>query len=382
MRIAVVGSGPAGLSAALTMRTMAGAERVTLLEGRRAEGGFGIILSSAALRVLACVDPPAAAAVREAGVSWDAVDILGDGWSERFAGHPYLGIHRSELVEALSNRCTATGVELREARPEAIRAALDEADVVVAADGTGSPLRNSLAGAIGPSWREGANWFAWLGCSKAFDCHTFVFTEHEGGRWCAHAYPYADGSSTLIAECSPETARAAGLAGAGGRYAASLCERIFAAHLDGAAVVATEVTRWHRYRTLTTRRWWSGKIALVGDAAHSAHFSIGSGTRLAMEDSLALAGALARAGDGGVARALAAYEAERRPAVERFQEAAEHSQRFFEDALADLPLEPHEPFVHRLMTRSGRVAWDRIEADAPDFARRLRVQLGEALSVP
>lgn len=376
MRINVVGGGPAGLTAALALRRMTDAKRVRLLErsASNIESSFGIVFSNVALQVLARVDPLAATAVRTTGVAWDHLAVQGEGWSECFAGYPYLGISRNTFVEILRKRCVAVGVELVEASDTTVGQALDRTDLLVVADGTGSQLRDSLSWHFNPTWSEGANWFAWMGCSGAFACHTFVFAEHQGSRWCAHAYPYAKDRSTFIVECSPQADRTMSLAETRGDDVAKLCKRVFARHLGSIRLFSNGATRWRRHRALSTQRWWSDNVVLVGDAAHSLHFSIGSGTRLAMEDSLVLADALTHNGEA-IIQALAIYEAERRPAVERFQQAAQLSRNFFESALSDLSLEPHEPFVLRLMTRSGRLDRQQLEARSPGFTHRLRACL-------
>jgi anthraniloyl-CoA monooxygenase len=342
---------------------------VTVIERRpdREAAGLGIVLSEKALAVLARVDPQAASEVREAGPCWEQLEIRGQGRHERFNGDRYVGIARGRLLEILRARSLARDVCF--AGPDA---SAPRADVVVAADGVGSGVREA-DGRFGPSWRVGQNHFAWLGCERSFPCQTFLFSEYAGRLWCAHAYPFASGGSTFIVECSHAAAQELRLDCAGASHTVALCEEVFADHLRGASLVASDATRWQRHRTLHTRRWLADNVVLVGDAAHGLHFSIGVGTRAAMEDGLALADALSR---HAPAQGLRAYELDRSRAIERLCHAAVQSEAFFERVLGGPWSTPYENFVLALMMRSGQVASDRVlAAGSASFRRRVHDRL-------
>ncbi len=233
-------------------------------------------------------------------------------------------------------------------------AQLDGYDLLVAADGLNSVARKSLAGYFKPVIDYGKARYIWLGVNKVLDAFTFIFCENEHGLFQVHAYPYSGTSSTFLVECDEATWLNAGLDSAGEADSLAYCQRLLAKHLDGAKLLSNN-SKWISFPTLKTKNWHYGNIVLLGDAAHTAHFSIGSGTKLAMEDAIALAGALEQHSD--LESALNAYELERKPVVEVFQRAAAESQTYFETIKRYLGLEPMQ-FAFQLLTRSGRITYD------------------------
>ncbi|MDR7554985.1 MAG: FAD-dependent monooxygenase [Armatimonadota bacterium] len=338
MRIAVIGGGPAGLFFAALVRRADPDCQVTVYERNPPDAtyGFGVVFPERSLRYLREADPDLHAAFTAQAVQWEDIAYGHRGASVRFGGHVFSGIARAALLRLLRERAAGLGADLRfqvEAPP---LAALADADLIVAADGAGSAARTALADALGASVHTGRSRFIWLGTTKVFDALTFLFAENAHGWWGIHAYPYSDTHSTVIVETDEATWRRAGLdradeiaraAGAPDLASVRYCEALFAPFLDGAPLLANN-SRWATFRTVRCRRWHAGRVVLLGDAAHTAHFSVGSGTRMAMEDAIALAQALGR--HATLAGALKAYERERQPAVARLQQAAEPSRWWWE----------------------------------------------------
>jgi anthraniloyl-CoA monooxygenase len=356
MRIAVIGGGPGGLFFAVLMKRADPACHLTVFERNAPDAtfGFGVVFPERSLRYLREADPELHAAFMAAAIQWEEIAYGHRGQTVRFGGHVFSGIARVALLRLLRERAAAVGVDLRFRTEAPDLEALDGYDLVVAADGVGSTVRTALAGPLGAAVHQGRSRFIWLGTTKVFDALTFLFAEDDAGWWGIHAYPYSATHSTVIVETDEATWRRAGLdradaaARAEGRsdlVSVEYCRALFARHLDGAPLLAND-SRWATFRTVRCRRWWTGRVVLLGDAAHTAHFSVGSGTRMAMEDAIALAGAL-RA-HGTLAGALAAYAQERQPAVARLQEAAEPSRWWWEHFRYFTSLPPAQFAFHHL----------------------------------
>lgn len=365
MKIAIVGGGPAGLYLAILMKRADPAHEVTVVERNRPDDtfGFGVVFSDATLETFAAADPESHGAITGALAHWDDIDIHYQGQVLTSTGHGFSGLGRQVLLDILQRRCRALGVRLEFQREVADLEPWRDADVLVAADGVNSTIRARHADRFEPriDWRP--NRFVWLGTTFPYSAFTFIFKESEHGLWRVHAYRYAPGASTFILECTEPTWRRAGLDRASEDETVAFAERLFARELAGHRILKNR-SLWRSFPTVKNARWHWGNVVLLGDAAHTAHFSVGSGTKLAMEDAIALAAALGRGGD--VPAALAAYEEERRPHVEALQRAAQVSLEWFEQTERYVGLEPLQ-FAFSLLTRSLRVTHENLRVRDPKF---------------
>jgi len=366
VKIACVGGGPAGLYFAILMKKADPGHDITVVERNRPDDtfGFGVVFSDATLESFATADPETHAEITRAFAHWDDIDIHYQGQVLTSTGHGFSGMSRQRLLEILHARCRDLGVRLEFEAEVADIEPWRGADLVLAGDGVNSTLRTRYAEHFGPEvdWRP--NRFVWLGTTYPYSAFTFIFKESEHGLWRVHAYRYAPGVSTFILESTEATWRRAGLDRATEDDTVAFTERLFARELDGHRILRNR-SLWRAFPTVRNARWHWDNVVLVGDAAHTAHFSIGSGTKLAMEDAIALAAALGRGRD--VPGALAAYEAERRPEVEAIQRAAQVSLEWFEETeryhgrLAPLQ------FAFNLLTRSLRVTHDNLKVRDAKF---------------
>ncbi|HXG02292.1 MAG TPA: bifunctional salicylyl-CoA 5-hydroxylase/oxidoreductase [Candidatus Binatia bacterium] len=366
MRIVSIGGGPAGLYFAILMKKADPAHDITVLERNRPDDtfGFGVVFSDATLTTFAEADRPTYEAITQAFAHWDDIDIHYQGQVLTCTGHGFAGLSRRRLLDLLHRRAAELGVRLRFSTEVADPADFADADLVVGADGVNSTVRARWAEHFGPriDWRP--NKFVWLGTTYPFAAFTFLFKESEHGLWRVHAYRYDDRHSTFILECTDETWRRAGLDRADEADTAAFTERLFARELAGHRIL-TNRSLWRSFPTVRNARWHWRNVVLLGDAAHTAHFSIGSGTRLAMEDAIALAAALGRHRD--VPAALRAWEEERRPLVESLQRAAQVSLEWFEQTERYYGrLEPIQ-FAFSLLTRSLRVTHENLKVRDAKF---------------
>lgn len=349
MKVACVGGGPAGLYLSILLKLQDPSHDITVYE-RDPEGstyGWGVTYWRGLLDRLREHDPESARAVEEHSVRWrDGVAHVGD-LSTRHQGDEGFGIGRHRLLEILAARARSLGVRL-EFDHEITGANPPAADLVVAADGVGSALRTHHAAHFGSEITFGRNRYVWLGTTKVFDAFTFAFTETDHGWIWAYGYGFGPGGSTCVVECAPETWTGLGLDRADEGEALVLLEKLFADVLDGHPLSARSGggragAGWPAFRTLTNRTWSRGNLVLLGDAAHTTHYSIGAGTTLALEDAMALAAALrehARLPD-----ALARYERERRAALLPVQSAARHSAQWYENLPRYIRLPPQQMFA-------------------------------------
>jgi anthraniloyl-CoA monooxygenase len=377
MDIAVVGGGPGGLLLGILARLSRPRHRVTVLERNRPDDafGFGVVFSDETLATIRAADPVSLGRIESEFRSWPDIDIVYRGRVVRSVGHGFAAIARRRLLAILAGRAAELGVDVRHRSEVADLDALCAAhDLVVGADGANSLVRRRRAAALGPSVETGLSKYIWLGTPLPLERFTFVVAETAWGMVQAHAYPYAEGMSSFIVETDRSTWERAGLGmhdgcalgpGESDPRALRFAESVFAEQLAGHPVLGNN-SRWLEFVTVSTRRWHHGNAVLLGDAAHTAHFSIGSGTKLAMEDAISLAGALAAHPD--LDAALDAYEAERRPAVASTQRAAHTSREWFEGIARYAGLDP-EPFAFRMMTRSQRVTHDNLRLRDPGFVR-------------
>ena len=364
--MSVRGGGPGGLYFALLLRRAMPDASVTVVERNRPDDtyGFGVVFSDETLGAFRDADAESYAAIAARFRRWEAIETHYRGTCTVSRGHGFAALSRRALLAVLHERCRALGVELRFEREVVSVAELArDHDLVVAADGANSAARRELAAALGPTVEEGACRFCWLGTSRPLDAFTFLFAETEDGLFQVHAYPFDDGMATWIVECREEVWRAAGLEGASEPQTVAFCQTLFGEFLGGHALVANR-SIWRRFPTVRCARWHDGNVALLGDAAHTAHFSVGSGTKLAMEDAIALAAAVAERGGEGVEAALAAYEEARQVEVLKLQKAAATSREWFEHSARYLGQHPLQ-LAFNLMTRSKRITYENLAARDP-----------------
>ena len=356
MNVAVVGGGPGGLYSALLIKKSHPEWDVTVVE-RNAAGatyGWGVVFSDRTLTSFREADYPTYVDIVDRFVTWDAIDVRYRDETVRCGGQGFSGIARKALLRLLQQRCSELGVQLRFETEIHDVSSLSDFDLVVAADGVHSVFRSTRDGRFRPKVEHGRSRFIWFGVEHPFDSFSFIFRASDHGTFQAHAYPFDGSMSTFIVETSEATWRRAGLDVASERDSLTYCEKLFASELHGRELLSN-ASKWISFTTVRCRTWSDGNVVLLGDAAHTAHFSIGSGTKLAMEDAIALANSLEVRSE--METALADYELERRPRVERFQEAARQSQTLFEHTDRYMHLEPVQ-FAFHLLTRSGRVDYD------------------------
>ena len=366
MRIACLGGGPAGLYFAISMKLRDASHEVHVFERNRPDDtfGWGVVFSDQTVENLMANDPVSGATIRSEFAHWDDIDVHIQGETIRSSGHGFIGIGRKRLLQILQARARELGVELH-FETEA-SADLDDWrgwDLVIAADGVNSRIRDRYAEHFGVDVQVRRNKFIWLGTTKVFDAFTFAFEQlPEGWVW-AHAYRFDDNLSTFIVETDPETWERLGFPDMEQAEAIATCERIFARYLDGNPLISNAAhlrgsAMWLNFRRIICQNWHHKNLLLLGDAAHTAHFSIGSGTKLALEDAIKLAKVLNRP---GLEReeALAEYQAERNLEVLKLQNSARNSTEWFETLDRYLHFEPIQ-FAYSLLTRSQRVSHENL----------------------
>ncbi len=366
MKIACIGGGPAGLYFAISMKLRDPAHEVEVFE-RNAPGvtfGWGVVFSDQTVENLTANDPTSAKIIADEFAHWDDIDVHLRGETITSSGHGFIGIGRKRLLEILQDRARELGVVLRfEAECDPTDPKWREYDLAIASDGANSRFRDAYADAFGVDIDVRKNKFVWLGTSKAFEAFTFAFEETEHGWIWAHAYRFAPDCSTFIVECSEETWRAFGFDRMDQEESIAACEQLFAKYLDGHSLKSNAShlvgsAAWLNFRRIKCERWNSGNVILLGDAAHTAHFSIGSGTKLALEDAIKLAEVLNRPGLS-LEAAMDEYVAERNLEVLKLQNSARNSTEWFETLERYLHFEPLQ-FAYSLLTRSQRISHENL----------------------
>ena len=379
MKIAVAGGGPSGLYFAMLAKRADPRHQVTVYERNRPDDtfGFGVVFSEKTMNYLREQDRQTHAEILAAANAWDPIEVRIHDAVVSCGGIGFWAISRKRLLDILQRGAAKEGVELlfqTEVKDPAELLAGN--DLVAAGDGVNSIFRDRFAEHFRPTVEVGRTVFAWYGAALRFPSFTFLFEENEAGRFCAHIYPYEEGLSTFIVETDPESWRRAGLEesnraaqapGQSDLFGLEYFERLYARHLEGHHLLANN-SKWAPFRTLRTRTWHHGNLVLMGDAAHTAHFSVGSGTKMAMEDAIALAFAL-RQNPTDLAATFAAYEAERRPRVEAIQRASRPSLRWYEQFRHYWSFSP-ERFSFHFLTR-GNLDYQQLKERDAGFVERV-----------
>jgi 2-polyprenyl-6-methoxyphenol hydroxylase-like FAD-dependent oxidoreductase len=362
MKVLVAGAGPAGLFFSLLLRRKRPDAEITVVEQnpRGATFGFGVVFSRGALEFLSRDEPQMHARLSAAMESWpmqrivhrdEAVDIDGNGFS---------AIARLELLRILQDECEKAGVGL--VFEKNLSVLPKEFDLVVGADGLNSIVRKAFESVFRPRIETLTNKFVWYGTAQVFECLTLTFRENEHGAFVAHHYRYSPSMSTFIVECDAATWKRAGLDRMSEEESRAYCARVFAQDLGSRDLVSNK-SLWRNFPLLQNESWIAGNAVLIGDALRTGHFSIGSGTRLAFDDAIALSESLK---SGDVEQGLKDFEKARRPVVEKLVAAANRSSYWYETFPERMKQEPWR-LAYDYMTRSGRMTDERLQAEAPEF---------------
>lgn len=369
MKVAVVGGGPAGLYFALLYKKQHPNTDVAVHE-RNPEGvtwGWGVVFSDETLVRFLDADLPSYEAISSTFARWTSIDVHFRGQVIRSGGHAFCGIRRVQLLQILQDRCREVGVNLRFNQDVHSPSDLPNADLIVAADGINSMIRTIFSDFFQPDVVPGKNRYIWLATPRVYDSFKFFVRENQHGVFVVHAYPFDQDTSTFIVETDERTWKKAGLDETDEESSVRYCENLFAEELGGQPLLSNK-SAWIHFRRVKNNTWRHRNIILIGDAAHTAHFSIGSGTKLAMEDSIELARALRT--NATVEEGLEAYERDRWIDVAKLQRAAEVSQAFFEDITRWRDFEP-EQFAIKLLSRSKRVTHGNLKLRDPKYIERI-----------
>jgi anthraniloyl-CoA monooxygenase len=373
MRIVCIGGGPAGLYFALLMKKLHPAHTISVVERNRAYDtfGWGVVFSDATMVAMEAWDPETAAEIKDAFNHWDDIEVWIKGTRQRTSGHGFVGIGRRKLLNILQARCEALGVELVFEREVGSDLDFPEADLIIAADGVNSRIRNRYQDIFLPDLVTRPNRYIWLGTDKLFDAFTFDFRKTEHGWFQAHIYKFDDKTSTFIIETTDEAYEKHGLGELDSDGSVAFCEKIFAEVLDGSKLMTNarhlRGSAWLNFQRLICGKWshFNGQshVVLMGDAAHTAHFAIGSGTKLAIDDAIELANQFNIKGHDAshIPAVLETYEEIRRVDVARIQNAARNAMEWFEvvgHRYADQL--PPEQFMYSMLTRSQRISHENL----------------------
>lgn len=366
MKINIIGGGPAGLYFAILMKSADAAHEITIYERNGPDDtfGWGLVFSGKTLANLRAADEPSHASITQNFEAWDNVDVVHRGEKISIHGNSFTGIARLGLLKILQRRCEESGVAIR-FREEAsnFNSLRAECDLLLAADGVNSFVRQSFKDQFEPDLSVRPNKYIWYGTNELFRGLTLTFRENQAGVFAAHSYKFDRATSTFIVECDPRTWDAAGFAGMSDEETRAYLAMVFAPDLNGQRLLSNN-SKWLNFLLVKNRRWSFENVALLGDALHTAHFSIGSGTKLAMEDAIALKRACDETSD--VIEALRRFEQARRPVIEEYQAAAFESMVWFENAREYMQLAPIE-LAYVLMTRSGKVDRESLRRRDPLF---------------
>jgi anthraniloyl-CoA monooxygenase len=385
-KITFVGGGPAGLYAAILAKQRFPDCSPTVLERNARDDtfGWGVVFSDATLENLAAADAPTHRAITQAFYRWDDIEIHRDGQTVVSGGHGFAGIARRRLLQILTERAIELGVDVRfNAAVDDIATLRTQCDLLVGSDGVNSRVRAAFTEVFNPDLDRRRCRFVWLGTTLPLDAFTFLFEQTQHGWFTVHAYRFDDRTSTFIVEAREETWLAHELDRADTAATVAFCERLFAPYLQGHALMANSAhlqgRDWINFVRVSNERWSHENVALLGDAAHTAHFSVGSGTKLALEDAIGLIEALAAERD--LPDALASYEAKRKVEVLKLQNAARNSTEWFENVAryANLPV---PQFAYSLLTRSQRIGHENLRLRDTRYVERFESWLGAGTPDP
>ncbi len=366
MRITIIGGGPSGLYFAILMKKLDPGNEISVYErdGPDDTFGWGIVFSDQTFSYLQDNDFETYKEIIGSCATWDNVDVALRGQRVTIRGNKFSGIGRLKFLNILHARCRSLGVELRFHDNVTDLDLLEPSDLVVGADGVNSTVRRLNAEFFKPSLDTRLNKYIWLGTHKLFDALTLTFRENEAGQFAAHSYKFNDTTSTFIVECGEDTWDRAGFAYKSDPETCRYLEEVFAEDLAGEEMLSNNFVRWFNFTLVKNTRWRHKNVVLLGDALHTAHFSIGSGTKLAVEDSIALATCFHKT--EVVDEALAEFERLRKPVIEQYQNAAHASLLLFEEMKENMDMEPI-PLAYKLMTRSKRIDYEKLKRRDPQF---------------
>ena len=363
MKINIIGGGPAGLYFAILMKKEDASHQIRIFERNGPDDtfGWGVVFSGKTLANLRAADAESHAEITREFEAWDNVDVVHRDTKISIHGNSFSGIQRLRLLKMLQRRAEELGVEI-EFRNEIhdVEALRNDCDLLLAADGVNSTVRSRYAEQFQPELDFRSNRYIWYGTNQLFHGLTLTFRENEAGVFAAHSYKFNSSTSTFIVECDPQTWEKAGFAHMSDEQTREYVGKVFAPDLAGHPLLSNN-SKWINFLLVKNKNWFFENVVLIGDALHTAHFSIGSGTKLAIEDSIALAESFQQTSD-----ALSHFTAQRRPVIQDYQAAAFESMRWFENASNYMHFSPLE-LAYSLMTRSGRVSYEDLKRRDPDF---------------
>lgn len=366
MKINIIGGGPAGMYFAILMKKAEPAHDITIYERNGPDDtfGWGVVFSGRTLSNLREADEPSHAEIIRDFKAWDNVDVVHRDEKISIHGNSFSGISRLGLLKILQRRCEELGIALNfHSEISDLDTLAANCDLFIGADGVNSTVRQKLAEAFEPVLSIRPNKYIWYGTNQSFHGLTLTFHENDAGVFAAHSYKFNPTTSTFIVECDPKTWTNAGFAEMSDEHTRKYLAEVFAHDLSGHPLLSNN-SKWINFLLVKNRRWSHENIVLLGDALHTAHFSIGSGTKLAIEDAIALKACFEASSD--VTSALKRFEEARRPVIEDYQAAAEESMLWFENARDYMHLRPIE-LAYVLMTRSGKIDLETLRRRDPKF---------------
>lgn len=375
MNVNIIGGGPAGLYFAILMKKADARHRIRIYERNGPDDtfGWGVVFSGKTLANLRAADEESHAEIMKQFEAWDNVDVVHLDQKISIHGNSFSGIARLQLLKILQRRAEQLGIEIS-FRKEVhdVEPLRRESDLLVAADGVNSTVRLQYVEELKPQLDLRAHRYIWYGTNQLFHGLTLTFRQHAGGTFAAHSYKFNKQTSTFIVECDPETWKKAGFEQMSDEETRAYLGEVFATDLGEHSLLSNN-SKWIQFLLVKNENWFFENLVLLGDALHTAHFSIGSGTKLAMEDAIALAESFQQT--SSVSEALARFAETRRPVIEEYQSAAFESMLWFEQARKYMHLSPMD-LAFSVMTRSGRVTYEDLKKRAPEFIQAYEAATG------